>query len=91
MEYTLGELRGGEEVNEIAESILFQSKNYPCKDKYDILKYNSNTYVRVILEYSGFYTLYNNIYGEPFTLGSSSWGQEDPLRICSFSVFSPPE
>ena len=73
--YSLGEIRGGEEVNQIAAFILDQSKYYSCKDEYDVLNRNSNTYVRAMLEFSGFYDLYEEINEEPFSMGSSSFGQ----------------
>jgi len=73
--YSLGEIRGGEDVNQIAEFILDQSKYYSCKDEYDVLNRNSNTYVRAVLEFSGFYDLYEEMNEEPFSMGSSSFGQ----------------
>lgn len=88
--YSLGEIRGGEDVNQIAEFILEQSKYYSCKDEYHAVSRNSNTYVRSVLEFSGFYGLYEEINEEPFSMGNSSFGQrswrECPIRALPITI-----
>ncbi|MCG8669212.1 MAG: hypothetical protein MI867_07335 [Pseudomonadales bacterium] len=74
--FTLGELRGGEEVAAMVDYIFQQTPNYPCQNEYNYLTHNSNTYVKVMLENSGFYKQYEVVNEEPFSMGQSSWGAQ---------------
>lgn len=74
--FTLGELRGGEEVATMVDYIFQQTPNYPCQNEYSYLTHNSNTYVKVMLENAGFYQHYLAVNEEPFSMGQSSWGAQ---------------
>lgn len=88
--YSLGEIRGREDVNQIAAFILDQSKHYACRNEYNVINRNSNTYVRAMLEFSGFYDLYEEVNEEPFSMGTSSFGQnswdECPIEEALLSI-----
>ena len=63
--YIMAELRGPE-AEAVVEFALTQSRDYKCRHQYTYIGVNSNTYIRWILESSGW-----NAY-----MGTSSWGQQ---------------
>lgn len=71
----VGELRGGEDLDTVVDFILSRASDYSCRDSYNLFAPNSNTFVRAMLELSGFYTLYEERNGEAFRLGGSALGQ----------------